>query len=40
MRNAPVAILVALAMVVELVVVVGPQRFGPEAMAGPGGQSG
>lgn len=26
-RNAPVAILVALAMVVELVLVVGPQRF-------------
>ncbi len=34
-RNAPVAILVALAMVVELVVVVGPQRFGLEAVAAP-----
>ena len=34
-RNAPVAILVALAMVVELVLVVGPQRFGLEAVAAP-----
>ena len=34
-RNAPLAILVALAMVVELVLVVGPQRFGLDRMAVP-----
>jgi len=34
-RNAPVAILVALAMVVELVMVVGPQRFGLDSFAAP-----
>ena len=34
-RNAPVAILVALAMVVELVLVVGPQRFGIDKVAVP-----
>lgn len=34
-RNAPVAILVALIMAVELVIVVGPQRFGLDAVAAP-----
>jgi NADH-quinone oxidoreductase subunit J len=34
-RNAPVAILVAMAMVVELIVVVGPQRFGIASVAPP-----
>jgi NADH-quinone oxidoreductase subunit J len=34
-KNAPLAILVALAMAVELVLVVGPQRFGSEAFAAP-----
>lgn len=34
-RNAPVAILVALAMVVELLLVLGPQRFGLAAVASP-----
>jgi len=35
-RNAPVAALVAIAMVVELIMVVGPQRFGLESVAAPG----
>ena len=34
-RNAPVAILVAVAMVIELMLVVGPQRFGLGAIAAP-----
>ena len=34
-RNAPVAALVAIAMVVELIMVVGPQRFGLESVAAP-----
>jgi NADH-quinone oxidoreductase subunit J len=34
-RNAPVAVLVAALMVVELIVVVGPQRFGLDAFAPP-----
>ena len=34
-RNAPVAILVAMAMVVELIVVVGPQRFGLASVTPP-----
>jgi NADH-quinone oxidoreductase subunit J len=34
-HNAPVAILVAIAMVVELIMVVGPQRFGLESVAAP-----
>jgi len=34
-RNAPIAILVALLMVVELVMVVGPARFGLESFAAP-----
>ncbi len=34
-RNAPVAILVALAMVVELIMVVGPTRFGLESVPSP-----
>lgn len=34
-RNAPVAILVALVMIVELVIVVGPQRFGLDVFAAP-----
>jgi NADH-quinone oxidoreductase subunit J len=34
-RNAPVAIIVAAAMVVELIIVVGPQRFGLDAVAAP-----
>ena len=34
-RNAPVAILVALVMVVELVLVVGPKRFGLDVVAAP-----
>ena len=34
-RNAPVAIVVALLMVVELIMVVGPQRFGLEEFAAP-----
>jgi len=34
-RNAPVAILVAVAMVVELVMVVGPKRFGLDSFASP-----
>jgi NADH-quinone oxidoreductase subunit J len=34
-RNAPVAILVALVMVVELVMVVGPKRFGLDVVAAP-----
>ncbi len=34
-RNAPVAILVAAIMVVELLMVVGPQRFGLDAVAPP-----
>ena len=34
-RNAPVAIVVALVMVIELVMVVGPQRFGLDAVAAP-----
>jgi NADH-quinone oxidoreductase subunit J len=34
-RNAPLAILVALAMVVELIMVVGPQRFGLDVVASP-----
>ena len=34
-RNAPVAILVALAMVVELLLVIGPGRFGLDAVAAP-----
>ncbi len=38
-RNAPVAILVAIAMVVELVVVVGPQRFGLDMIAAPAAKS-
>jgi NADH-quinone oxidoreductase subunit J len=34
-RNAPVAMIVAAVMVVELVIVVGPQRFGLDAFAPP-----
>jgi NADH-quinone oxidoreductase subunit J len=34
-RNAPVALLVAALMVVELIIVVGPQRFGLQAFAPP-----
>jgi len=34
-RNAPVAILVAVLMVVEMILVVGPARFGLEAFAAP-----
>ena len=34
-RNAPVAVLVAIVMVIELVIVVGPQRFGLDAVAAP-----
>jgi NADH-quinone oxidoreductase subunit J len=38
-RNAPVAILVAVAMVVELLMVVGPQRFGLDSVASPAARS-
>jgi len=34
-RNAPVAVIVAAAMVVELIIVVGPQRFGLDSVAAP-----
>ncbi|MCP5304637.1 MAG: NADH-quinone oxidoreductase subunit J [Chromatiaceae bacterium] len=34
-RNLPVAVLVAVLMVVELIMVVGPQRFGLDAVAAP-----
>ncbi|MDJ0738838.1 MAG: NADH-quinone oxidoreductase subunit J [Gammaproteobacteria bacterium] len=34
-RNAPVAIVVAIAMAVELLIVVGPQRFGIDVVAAP-----
>ena len=34
-RNAPLAILIAVLMVVELVMVVGPKRFGLDAVAAP-----
>lgn len=34
-RNAPVALLVAAVMVVELIMVVGPARFGPEHFSAP-----
>ncbi len=34
-RNAPVAAIVAIVMVIELFLVVGPQRFGPDVVAAP-----